>query len=150
MLAPNAKAGLIEVMSGEASLRDVVWTDESKKLSFLPAVTLNRTPHTAEIIGGEEIRALFDRLRNAYDYIIVDLTPLVPIIDVRGTEGLVAYYVFVIEWGRTKVDLVERSLKEASGIYTKILGVVLNKVADNQLRRYEGYGSYNHEKYYRR
>jgi capsular exopolysaccharide synthesis family protein len=150
VLAPNAKAGLIEVMSGEASLRDVVWTDESKKLSFLPAVTLNRTPHTAEIIGGEEIRALFDRLRNAYDYIIVDLTPLVPIIDVRGTEGLVDYYVFVIEWGRTKVDLVERSLKEASGIYTKILGVVLNKVADNQLRRYEGYGSYNHEKYYRR
>ena len=150
VLAPDAKAGLLEIMSGEASVRDVVWTDDSKKLNFIPAVTPSRIPHTAEIIGGEEIRALFDRLRNAYDYIIVDLTPLVPIIDVRATEGLVDYYVFVIEWGRTKIDLVERSLKEAPGIYSKILGVVLNKVAGSELRRYEGYGGYNLEKYYHR
>jgi succinoglycan biosynthesis transport protein ExoP len=148
VLAPDAKAGLLEIISGEASVRDVVWTDESKKLNFIPAVTPTRIPHTAEIIGGEEIRALFDGLRNAYDYIIVDLTPLVPIIDVRATEGLVDYYVFVIEWGRTKIDLVERSLKEAAGIYSKILGVVLNKVVE--LRRYEGYGAYDHDKYYRR
>ena len=150
VLAPDAKAGLLEIMSGEASVRDVVWTDDSKKLNFIPAVTPSCIPHTAEIIGGEEIRALFDRLRNAYDYIIVDLTPLVPIIDVRATEGLVDYYVFVIEWGRTKIDLVERSLKEAPGIYSKILGVVLNKVAGSELRRYEGYGGYNLEKYYHR
>ena len=96
------------------------------------------------------MRALFDRLRVAYDYVIVDLTPLVPIVDVRATEGLVDYYVFVIEWGRTKIDLVERSLKEAPGIYNKILGAVLNKVGGSELKRYEGYGGYDHDKYYHR
>ncbi len=150
VMAPGAKAGLLEVMSGDASLQDVIWTDQSKKLSFLPAVATARIPHTAEIIGADEMRTLFDRLRGAYDYIIVDLTPLVPIIDVRATEGLVDYYVFVIEWGRTRVDLVERALKEAAGIYNKILGVVLNKVGSSELKRYEGYGSYDHDKYYRR
>ena len=30
VLAPDAKAGLLEIMSGEASVRDVVWTDNSK------------------------------------------------------------------------------------------------------------------------
>jgi polysaccharide biosynthesis transport protein len=150
VLAPGAKAGLLEVMSGDASLNDVIWTDRSKKLSFLPAVATARIPHTAEIIGAEEMRLLFDRLRGAYDYIVVDLTPLMPIIDVRATEALVDYYVFVIEWGRTKIDLVERCLKEAAGIYNKILGVVLNKVASAELKRYEGYGTYDHEKYYHR
>ena len=150
VLAPDAKAGLLEVLSGDASVHDVIWTDQSKQLSFLPAVATARIPHTAEIIGADEMRALFDRLRDAYDYVIVDLTPLVPIIDVRATEGLVDYYIFVVEWGRTKIDLVERSLKEASGIYNKILGVVLNKVGGSDLKRYEGYGGYDHDKYYRR
>ena len=150
VLAPGAKAGLLEVLSGDASLGDVIWTDQSKQLSFLPAVATARIPHTAEIIGADEMQALFDRLRGAYDYVIVDLTPLVPIIDVRATEGLVDHYIFVVEWGRTKIDLVERSLKEASGIYNKILGVVLNKVGGSELKRYEGYGGYDHDKYYHR
>ncbi len=149
-MAPDAKVGLLEVLSDDAALDDVIWTDESKKLSFLPAVATTRIPHTAEILRADEMRILFDRLRKRYDYIIVDLTPLVPIIDVRATEALVDYYVFVIEWGRTKIDLVQRTLKEATGIYNKILGVVLNKVGSSELKRYEGYGSYDHDKYYRR
>ena len=150
VLAPDAKAGLLEVLSGDAALHDVIWTDQSKKLSFLPAVATARIPHTAEIIGAEEMHVLFDRLRGAYDYVIVDLTPLVPIIDVRASEALVDYYVFVIEWGRTKIDLVQRSLKEAPGIYNKIIGAVLNKVDNTDLKRYEGYGGYDHDQYYRR
>jgi capsular exopolysaccharide synthesis family protein len=150
VMAPDAKAGILEVLSGDASLQDVIWTDESRRLSFLPAVATARISHTAEIIGADEMRTLFDSLRGTYDYIIVDLTPLVPIIDVRATEVLVDYYVFVIEWGRTKIDLVERSLKEAAGIYNKILGVVLNKVDGSELKRYEGYGGYDYDKYYSR
>jgi succinoglycan biosynthesis transport protein ExoP len=150
VLAPDATAGLLEVISGEATVEEVLWRDPSGNLNFLPAVAPARVPHTAEIIGGDEIRALFDRLRGAYDYVIVDLTPLVPIVDVRASEGLVDHYIFVIEWGRTKIDFVERSLKEATGIYSKTLGAVLNKVASSELKRYEGYGSYDHERYYRR
>ena len=150
VLAPHAKAGLLEVLSGDASLNDVVWTDDTRNLSFLPAVATARIPHTAEILSGDEIGLLFDRLRGAYDYVIVDLTPLVPVIDVRATQQFIDQYVFVIEWGRTKVDLVERSLKETASIYAKILGVVLNKVDNKDLKRYEGYGNYDHSKYYSR
>jgi capsular exopolysaccharide synthesis family protein len=149
-LAPTAKSGLLEVMSGDASLDDVIWTDQSKRLSFLPAVATSRIPHTSEIIAADELRALLDRLRGTYDYIIVDLTPLVPIVDVRATQGLIDSYIFVVEWGRTSIDLVQRSLKDAAGIYNNTLGVVLNKVGTNELKRYEGYGAYGYDKYYRR
>ena len=91
-----------------------------------------------------------DSLRKRYDYVIVDLPPLVPNVDVRATEALVDYYVFVVEWGRTKIDLVERALKEAAGIYAGVLGVVLNKVHASGLKRHEGYGGYGDYKYYHR
>jgi capsular exopolysaccharide synthesis family protein len=149
-LSPYAKLGLLEVLSGDASLEDVIWTDSSKRLNFLPAVGTSRIPHTAEIIAADEIRALLERLRGIYDYVIVDLTPLLPIVDVRATQGMIDHYIFVVEWGRTSIDLVQRSLKDVAGIYSKIFGVVLNKVGTNELKRYEGYGSYGNDKYYRR
>ena len=146
--APGAKAGLLEVAYGDVSLNDVVWTDRSTNLSFLPTFETHRLLHAAEILGRDELKNLFEKLRKDYDYVIVDLPPLTPIVDVRATKGLVDFYVFVIEWGRTKIDLVERALKE-SGIYDNVLGVVLNKTPGAGLRRYEGYGSYDHDKYYK-
>ena len=149
-LAPRAAAGLLEVTSGKASLNEVLWIDRSTNLSFLPAVAKARLLHTTDILAADETKRLFERLRETYDYIIVDLSPLVPIVDVRAIKGLVDSYVFVIEWGRTKIDLVERALKEATGIYSNVLGVVLNKADTSALNRYEGYGSYHYKKYYHR
>jgi polysaccharide biosynthesis transport protein len=147
-MARDARAGLLEVTSGDASLDEVVWTDPSTNLSFLPAVSPLYLHNTAEILSAEETKVLFDRLRKAYDFVIVDLAPLVPNVDVRATRGLVDYYVFVVEWGRTKIEVVERALKDAPGIYDRLLGVVLNKVDSSGLRRHEGYDSYIHYKYY--
>ena len=149
-MAPGAKAGLLEVVSGDATLDDVLWTDKSTNLSFLPAVAPPHLHRTAEILGSDETKALLDSLRKRYDYVIVDLPPLIPNVDVRATQGLVDYYVFVVEWGRTKIDLVERALKEAAGIYEGVLGVVLNKVHASGLKRHEGYGGYDNYKYYHR
>lgn len=146
--APGAEAGLLEVAYGDVSLNDAIWTDQSTNLSFLPTFETHRLLHAAEILGRDELKNLFEKLRKNYDYVIVDLPPLTPIVDVRATKGLVDFYVFVIEWGRTKIDLVERALKE-SGIYDNVLGVVLNKTPGAGLRRYEGYGSYDHDKYYK-
>ena len=123
-------------------LNDVIWTDRSTNLSFLPTFETHHLLHAAEILGRDELKKLFENLRKDYDYIIVDLPPLTPIVDVRATKGLVDFYVFVIEWGQTKIDLVERALKE-SGIYDSVLGVVLNKTPGAGLRRYEGYGGYD-------
>ena len=49
---------------------------------------------------------------------------------------LVDSFVFVIEWGRTKIDVVEHALGHAPGVYDNLLGVVLNKVDMNIFGRY--------------
>ena len=150
-LVPNATAGLIDVVTQSASLEEVIWTDPSTKLSFLPVVAKSRLTHTSEILASDAVRRLFDRLRGSYDYVIVDLSPLAPVVDVRSTVHLLDSYVLVIEWGKTKIDVVEHALNATRGIYDNLLGVILNKVDLNQLRRYESHRSdYYYNRHYAR
>jgi succinoglycan biosynthesis transport protein ExoP len=150
-LAPAATHGLLEVLEGVASLENVIWTDADTQLTFLPAVFKSRLPHTAEILSSEPMRKLFDSLRDRYDYVVVDLSPLSPVVDVRATTQLVDSFVFVIEWGRTSIDAVEHALSAARGVYESLLGVVLNKANMNVLGRYEAYrGNYYYNRYYSR
>jgi succinoglycan biosynthesis transport protein ExoP len=97
------------------------------------------------------MKRLFDRLRDLYDIVIVDLSPLSPVVDVRATSNIVDSYVFVIEWGKVRTDIVEHVLREARGVYDNLLGVVLNKVNFRGLARYEAHrGNYYHKRYYAR
>lgn len=149
-LAPDA-AGVVDIISGKFALRDAAWTDLATNLTFLPAGATPKMLHTNEIIASAAMKKFFEGLRSAYDYIIVDLAPLAPVVDARTTTTFVDSYVYVVEWGRTKIDIVERSLSDARGVYDRLLGVVLNKADTAVLGRYEGYhGNYYHNKYYAR
>jgi polysaccharide biosynthesis transport protein len=150
-LAPNARVGFLEVVSGKASLEEVIWTDPETKLAFLPCVVESRVAHSSEILGSAATKKLFDQLREMYDYVVVDLSPLAPVVDVRATTNLVDSYIFVIEWGHTKIDVVEHALNVTRGVYDNLLGVVLNKADINVLSRYESYrGKYYYNRYYSR
>jgi polysaccharide biosynthesis transport protein len=143
-LAEHAKIGLLDVLAGRVAIQDALLFDPATRLTFLPAVMHERTPHSSQLLASEAMRMLMDRLRQSYDYVIVDLSPLAPVVDVRAMTHLVDCFVLVVEWGRTKVDVVERALKTARGVSGNLLGVVLNKTNLNMLRRYDA----NRDNYY--
>ena len=150
-LAPSANAGFIDVISEKAAIEDVLWTDPKTNLSFLPAVMKSRVAHTNEILASAATKNLFDELCRRYEYIIVDLSPLAPVVDVRTTTHFVNSYVFVIEWGGTKIDVVKKVLADAPGVYENLLGAVLNKADVSRLNRYEAHrGAYYDNKHYAR
>jgi len=136
-LAPKATKGLIDVLTGSSDVDSVIWTDPSTNLSFLPVVAKSRLTHTGEILASDAMKQLLQRLRARYDYVIVDLSPLAPVIDARATTRLVDSYLFVIEWGKTKIGVVEHALSAANEVYENLLGVVLNKVDIKLLSRYD-------------
>lgn len=149
-LAPDAR-GLIDVISGKMALADAIWTDRATGLTFLPGGAAPKMLHTNEVVASSAMKKLFDHLRTVYDYIVVDLPPLAPVVDVRATTQLIDSYMYVVEWGRTKIDVVEHNLGSAMGVYDRLLGVILNKADTTVLGRYEGYhGNYYYNKYYAR
>jgi succinoglycan biosynthesis transport protein ExoP len=150
-IATSAKLGLIEVVQGRARFDDAKWHDPVTGLDLLPAVVNTRFAHTNEILASEAMREFFSKIKSAYDYVIVDLSPLTPVIDVRITEPLIDSYVYVVEWGQTRIDAVEHALSDAKNVYDNLVGVVLNKANISTLSRYEAYkGSYYYNPYYSR
>ena len=150
-LAPRAKIGLMDVIAEKVSFEEAIWTDRPTKMTFLPVGAKTRLAHSSEILSSFAIKKLFEKLRESYDYVVVDLPPLAPIVDVRATAHLVNSFVFVVEWGRTKTDIVEHVLGHAHGVYKNLLGVVLNKVDMNTLGRYASHkeGLYYNKHYAR-
>ena len=125
-------------------LDNAIWKEPSTNLEFLPAGIESPLAHSNEVLASKGIKELFDQLRQRYEYIIVDLPPLAPIVDVRAAAGFCRSLYVNHRMGPNKVDLVEHALGEARVVHENLHGVVLNRVDFNLLTRYEGAGS----KYY--
>jgi succinoglycan biosynthesis transport protein ExoP len=143
-LVPEARLGLLDVILEKAEIDDVIWTDESGMLTFLPGVVNERLAHSIEFLASAHAKALIEMLRERYDNVVVDLSPLTPVVDVRATEQLIDAYMLVVEWGRTRIDQVERALRDAQGLQDSVLGVVLNKAPAGAIDT----GRRGHSEYY--
>jgi succinoglycan biosynthesis transport protein ExoP len=150
-MTPFAEVGLIDVVMGKLDWRDAVWIDPKTNLHFLPGVLTSRFSNSSDVLASAQMATLFQQLRENYDRIILDLSPLAPVIDVRATGGLADSYILVIEWAKSKVDIVDRVLNEAPIVRERMLGAVLNKVNMAVMSRYDTYsGSYYRNRYYKR
>lgn len=148
-LAPTATIGIIEVLSGECSICEAIWTDPATKMAFLPAVINAHPIDTSEILASALTEKLFGQLRQSYDYVVIDLPPIIPVVDVRATAHLMDFYFLVVEWGCTKIDVVQHALGTANGVHDKLAGVVLNKINMDYIGRYDAH-TYYYTNYYKK
>lgn len=143
-VAANAERGILDVLSNNAALHDTVWRDPATGLTFLPGATRSRIAHSHDVLASDQMKDFIDRLRGQYDYVIVDFPPLTPVVDVRTTAHFVDSFIFIVEWGKTQVPVVERALRSARAVNENLLGVVLNKADIAAVSRYSGYGGKNY------
>ena len=147
--APKAEHGVLDVIAGCVPLEDAVWKEASTNLRFLPVATKTRIENSSEILAAAATKVLFEDLQSNHDYVIVDLSPLVPVVDTRATTRFVDSYVCVTVWGCTKIGAVKYAFKDAPNVYENLLGVVLNKANIDLLSTYDPVGrDYYRNKYY--
>lgn len=148
-LAPHATDGLAELIKGTKTLAEVALLERDSGLVVVPAVVHRRTTNSSELLSSDAMRRLLADWGQSFDYIILDMPPLGPVIDVRAAADLVDAFVFVVEWGKTPRSLVRSTLEVEGEVSEKCLGVILNKVDQTQMRLYEGseYRNYYYSKY---
>ncbi|WP_407192941.1 polysaccharide biosynthesis tyrosine autokinase [Bradyrhizobium sp. STM 3566] len=150
-LVPDARVGLVDVVAQSARLEDTLVVDPETKLSILPAVTPSKLLHTNEILASKAMHNLVTLLRSKFEYVVLDMPPMAPVVDARVTSPFVDSYLFVVEWGKTNTDVARHNLRGAPEIQGKLLGAVLNKAETRLLARYEAYhGRQYYQKYYAR
>ncbi len=139
-VAPEAKGGLIEAVLEGKSFKDLIVKEQASSLSVLPAVVHGRVPHTSDFLVSAGMKAVLKQAADEYAFIVIDLPPLGPVVDVRAVSPQLDAIVFVVEWGETARALVRDTLASHPIVRDKCLGVVLNKVSMHKLKLYEHYG----------
>jgi succinoglycan biosynthesis transport protein ExoP len=150
-ITPNASAGLFEFLVNDAPINDLIYSDAAKRLKFLPAAGKGGAAQKTDLIGSTNMAQLLTAARQTYNYVIIDLPPLAPVIDAKAIAGAVDGFVFVIEWGETSIATASDALHNAPLVNQKIIGCLLNKADEVGLRLYtSSVGNseyYSHEKF---
>ena len=138
-VARGSKGGLAEVLDGTVSFSDAILADPITGLQFLPSIR-STDPHAADLLGSYAMQSLLQSATTAFDYVIIDPPPLVPIIDVRVLAPLIDEFVFVAKWGATPVVTATQALAAAPTIADRLIGSVLNQVDLKALRLHTDVG----------
>jgi succinoglycan biosynthesis transport protein ExoP len=148
VLARGAGVGLLEVLLGQVALDDAIYVDEETGLAVLPSVVDSGLANSNEVLASDAFRNFADDLRKAYDYIVIDLSPIAPVVDVRATTQIIDSFIYIVEWGKTQRSLVQHQLAGIPELHERLLGIVLNKVDVRLLQRYgEHYGKHYYARY---
>ncbi|RZI59756.1 MAG: polysaccharide biosynthesis tyrosine autokinase, partial [Zymomonas sp.] len=154
-LLTEPSRGLLDCIVGDVHWHDAVVTDAPTGLAVIPSLVGGYLSHTSALLSGPGIRQLLEEARRHFDYIVVDLPPLGPVVDAKAFEPLADGFILVAEWGQTPRALVRSTLQGEPGVAQKLLGVVLNKTDMKLLQRYgsdaasdryiERYAAYYHD-----
>ncbi|MDX8466484.1 polysaccharide biosynthesis tyrosine autokinase [Mesorhizobium sp. VK23B] len=139
-LGMETEHGLMEAVVNGQTWQSVGKVDRQTKLAIIPAVLRGQFSHTSELLGSAGMRRFIENARETFEYIIVDLPPLGPVVDAKAFAPLVDGFVLVTEWGRTPRAMVRSMLEQEPYIADKVVGAVLNKVELKKLAKYGSLG----------
>ncbi len=118
-------------------------------LDILPCIFAKSDPRIANGFSKEIFQSLLASCGQSYDYIVLDLPPIGPVVNARGLAPLIDAFIFVVAWGSTSRGAVRSALDREPAIRDKLLGVIMNKVDMNKFQVYQHFDSdsYYYERY---
>lgn len=154
-IAPFAEGGLLEALLEETSAETLVLREVDTGLSFLPAAKKRLHIDAGSLLSSTQMRELLYWARKKFDYTVIDLPPIGPVVDVRASASLLSTLLVVAEWGRTPSKLVREMVLSDKVIHECCLGIILNKVNMKDISKYDNLDIWgtekpkNYRKYYR-
>lgn len=127
--------GLIEVLDGSVPLSDALVTGDTG-LSVLTIRPSDSEPEA--LLTGAIFSDLVQELRNRFDYVVLDLPPVLPIAAARVMAGQADATVFVVRWRKTVESAVRSALVQLPRDKVNLVGVAINHV-DMRRRRLFGH-----------
>jgi capsular exopolysaccharide synthesis family protein len=137
VLAVEPTRGLLDVLSGQAKLEDVLLLDQRSGAYVLPLAKSTFTPK--DVFGSAAMDRLLQLLRERFDLVIMDTAPTLAVSDTRILAGKVDAVLFLTRWRKTPQKAVEAALKTLTTAGAHVAGVALTQVDMKEQARY-GYG----------
>jgi polysaccharide biosynthesis transport protein len=131
--------GLLDLVANKSSIHDLVVHDMKYKFDFLPSSTQIKPANSSDILTSTAVKQMLKAVAADYDYVLVDLPPILAVVDVKAAAHLFDAFVMVVEWGSTSTDDITRAVAASNTFSEKLIGTILNKADVEAMRRVEGY-----------
>ena len=131
--------GLSHYLTGQAEIEDIIYETETE--GFYLSVAGPLSPDPTSLLDSDQFQKFIDKVREDYDYVIIDAPPLGVVIDAVIIGKYCDGAVLVIEQGVIKRKVVQDVIKQLKRGEVRILGAVLNKVDE----RIGAYGAYDYK-----
>ena len=131
--------GLSHYLTGQAEIEDIIYETETE--GFYLSVAGPLSPDPTSLLDSDQFQKFIDKVREDYDYVIIDAPPLGVVIDAVIIGKYCDGAVLVIEQGVIKRKVVQDVIKQLKRGEVRILGAELNKVDE----RIGAYGAYDYK-----
>jgi receptor protein-tyrosine kinase len=140
----DERMGLTGVLRGQQTLNEVlVPVPGVNRLTLLPVGPV--PPDPAELLSGTRAGQIFAALRDSFDLVLIDSSPLLPVTDAAIISRHADATLMIAAAGQTRRADLRRAKEKLDQVSIPILGVVLNKVTKQTGYGY-GYG-YGYKSY---
>jgi capsular exopolysaccharide synthesis family protein len=118
--------GLTTALLEDFALGDVA---QATILPTLHVVTSGPLPpNPAELAGSVRMRQLIDEAAAAFDLLILDTPPVIPVSDGIALSAHAEGVIIVVKVGTVPSEVVRRAVEQIESVKGRVLGVVLNRV----------------------
>jgi succinoglycan biosynthesis transport protein ExoP len=131
--------GLLNMVAEKSDFDDLVIADSKFGFNFLPSATQTKPSNSSDVLNSPAMKEMLKLASKDYDYVLVDLPPILPVVDVKAVAHLFDAFVLVVEWGSTSTNEILKAVNSSSILSERLLGAVLNKADETVMRRFEGY-----------
>jgi capsular exopolysaccharide synthesis family protein len=137
-LGASLSPGLSDYLLGEVDELRILQRGRDENLFLIPGG--KQVPNPNELLANGRMERLLERLGPAFDWILMDSAPTIPVSDTTILAKMCDGILMVVRAGSTPFDLAQKACQEFSD--RPLLGAVLNR-ADNRA----GYGGYYYQGY---
>ena len=133
------KFGLSNLIGGSPDVGHAMMKTQVSTLIVMPSGPV--PPNPSELLGSARLSKFIRLMREKFDVIIFDCTPLIAVTDATVLATQVDGVILVIKSGATRRAILKRGVKQLEDVQAKIIGAVLNQVNVKN-------SSYYHASYY--
>ena len=137
----SAVRTITDMLIGDSEWDKIMDMPGLDNLNILPCGTL--PPNPTELLMSNDFRNLMVKLRERYDFVIVDTPPTLPVSDASIISTVIDGSLIIYQFDTTSRHLLLRAIQNLRKNQAKLLGVIINQLAFDivlNAKSHYGYG----------
>lgn len=132
--------GLSNLVRGECDLERALQKSGSPGLTVMTSGPV--PPDPSELLGSARMSKLLTTLKERFDHVIIDCSPITPVTDASVLAAQVDGVILLVKAGETRRHVLKHSCELLDDVQANVIGVVLNQIDRGKSPYYKSYHYY--------